>query len=41
MVTGIIEKTHIISSKIKFIWFLGMYKFLKSDKHCGTDGVQI
>jgi len=30
MVKGIIENTHIISSKItKFIWFLGYYNFSK------------
>jgi len=40
MVNGIIEKTHKILSKItKFIWFLGMCKFLKSDKYCETEEV--
>jgi len=36
MVKNIIEKTHIILSKItKFIWFFSMCKFFKSDKYCG------
>jgi len=40
MVKGIIEKTHIISSKItKFIWILSMCKFLKSNKYYETEGV--
>jgi len=42
MVNGIIEKTQRISSKLtKFIWFLGMCKFLKSNKYCETDGVSL
>ena len=37
MVKGIIENTHIISSKItKFIWFLDYYKFFKIDMYFET-----
>ena len=40
MVKGIIENTHIISSKItKFIWFLGCCNFSKMDIYFETDRV--
>jgi hypothetical protein len=40
MVKGIIENTHIISSKIiKFIRFLGYCNFSKMDMYFETDGV--
>jgi len=40
MVKGIIENTHIISSKItKFIWFLGYYNFSKTDMYFETKRV--
>ena len=40
MVKSIVEKTHKISSKIiKFIWFLSMYKFFKSNKYCETEEI--
>jgi len=41
MVKGIIENTHIISSKvIKFIWLLGYNNFSKIDMYFETEGVQ-
>jgi len=40
MVNGIIENTHIISSKIsKFIWFLGYCNFFKIDMYFETERV--
>jgi len=40
MVNGIIENTHIISSKItKFIWFIGYYNFSKMDMYFETEGI--
>ena len=40
MVKGIIENTHIISSKItKFIWFIGYCNSFKMDMYFETDGV--
>jgi len=40
MVKGIIENTHIISSKItKFIWFLGYCNFSKMDMYFKTEEV--
>jgi len=40
MVKGIIEKTHIISSKVtKFIWLLGYNNFSKMDMYFKTEGV--
>jgi len=42
MVKGIIENTHIISSKItKFIWFLGYYNFFKMDMYFETEFTQV
>jgi len=42
MVKGIIENTHILSSKItKFIWFLGYCNFSKMDMYFETEGVDI
>jgi len=41
MVKGVIENTHIISSKItKFIWFFGYYNFSKIDMYFETDEVK-
>ena len=40
MVKGIIENTHIISSKVtKFIWLLGYNNFSKMDMYFETEGV--
>jgi len=40
MVKGIIENTHIISSKVtKFIWLLNYNNFSKIDMYFETDGV--
>jgi len=40
MVKGIIENTHIISSKVtKFIWLLGYNNFSKIDMYFETEGV--
>jgi len=40
MVKGIIENTHIISSKVtKFIWLLGYNNFSKMDMYFKTEGV--
>jgi len=40
MVKGIIENTHIISSKVtKFIWFLGYNNFSKMDMYFETERV--
>jgi len=42
MFKGIIGKTQRISSKLKkIIWFLGICKFLKSNKYYETEGVII
>jgi len=42
MVKGIIENTHIISSKItKFILFIGHRNFFKMDMYFETEGVGI
>jgi len=40
MVKGIIENTHIISSKVtKFIWLFGYNNFSKMDMYFETEGV--
>jgi len=40
MLKGIIENTHIISSKVtKFIWLLGYNNFSKMDMYFETEGV--
>jgi len=40
MVKGIIENTHIISSKVtKFIWLLGYNNFSKINMYFKTEGV--
>jgi len=40
MVKGIIENTHIISSKVtKFIWLFGYNNFFKMDMYFETKGV--
>jgi len=40
MVKGIIENTHIISSKVtKFIWLLDYNNFSKMDMYFETEGV--
>jgi len=40
MVKGIIENTHIISSKVtKFIWLIGYNNFFKMDMYFDTEGV--
>jgi len=42
MVKGIIENTHIISSKVtKFIWLLGYNNFFKMYMYFETEGVYI
>jgi len=42
MVEGIIENTHIISSKIKkIIWFLSYCNFFKMDMYFETEGVLV
>jgi len=42
MVKGIIENTHIISSKVtKFIWLIGYNNFSKMNMYFETEGVDV